>query len=155
MGFAGLILMGIGVVLLLIGIICILGGKFTWKYDGKTTGRITDMCFNAYDYNRGKSGKVAAGIVVGGGSPGTRCPVYEYCVNGITYRRASSIGWNIGRIMKKIENESPINVYYKSEDPFKSTITKSNALKIVGISISGSAAVVIVLGFIFALVYFL
>lgn len=152
MFIAGCILFGIGLIMIIIGIACTLGGNLTWKYDGKTTGRIIDMCLNAFDYNNGNSGKVGIGIISGGGGNATRRPVYEYCVNGITYNRASSVGWNIGKIQKKIEQATPICVYYKLDNPAQSTITKSSVLKIVGISLSGCAALLLLLGIIFLLI---
>lgn len=148
MTLAGIILLGIGAIILIIGAFFIIGSNLTWKYDGKTTGKIVDMCFNAYDYNRGESGRVAVGIVSGGGNGGTRRPVFEYCVDGVTYRRAGNVGANPINIHRKIENQVPVNVYYKTEDPFNSTISKTSPLKIVGIVFVSCSVFLIFLGII-------
>lgn len=148
MSLAGIILIGIGCIMLLIGVLLIVSANIMWKYDGKTTGRIVDMCFNAYDYNRGQNGNLAVGIVSGGGSNGTRRPVFEYCVNGVTYRRASNVGGNPINIHNKIENQVPVTVYYNTAEPFKSTISKMSPLKIIGIVFTGCSVFLLVLGFI-------
>lgn len=155
MSLAGIILIGIGCIILLIGILLIVAGNITWNYNGKTTGRIVDMCLNAYDYNRGQNGNMAVGIVSGGGSNGTRRPVFEYCVNGVTYRRASNVGGNPINIHKKIENQVPVTVYYNITEPFQSTISKMSPLKIVGIVFAGCSAFLLVLGFILFMVSFM
>lgn len=105
MTIAGLIILGIGAIFLVLGIIFVAVGKTTWKCTGTTTGQIVDMCYNAYDYNHGGTGNKAVGISTGGGDAMSRCPIFEYQVNGVTYRKASNVSYNKGQIAKKMNRK--------------------------------------------------
>lgn len=87
-----------------------------------TEGIIVGMCLNAYNYNHGMEKELDNGANVsfsigisssGGGS--SRYPVFEYTVDGTTYRRASGVAHNYGSVKKKIGKT--VEVRYNSEDP--------------------------------------
>ena len=52
------------------------------------TGEIVGMCKNAYNYNQDGTDNTNTGIKVGAGNtPATKCPIFEYNVNGVKYNR--------------------------------------------------------------------
>lgn len=128
---AGLVLLLIGALLLILGIVFFIVGGRIWNYDCKTTGRVVDMCLNAYGYNNGGNGNVSGfGISTGAASSGMRCPIFEYIVNGVVYRCAGNTSYNIGHINKMMNK--PVEVYYRSSEPGKATISKKSPLRVVG-----------------------
>lgn len=91
-------------------------------YTAITQGTIVGMCLNARNYNNGlekeldngTSVSVSIGIsYVSGGS--SRYPVFEYIVEGQTYRRASNVAHNYGSVKRKIGNT--VEVRYNPDDP--------------------------------------
>lgn len=131
MTIAGLIILGIGAIFLVLGIIFVAVGKTTWKCTGTTTGQIVDMCYNAYDYNHGGTGNKAVGISTGGGDAMSRCPIFEYQVNGVTYRKASNVSYNKGQIAKKMNRQ--VSVSYNPENPQEASLSKRSSLSVVGL----------------------
>lgn len=128
---AGFIILGIGALFLILGIIFMAVGKATWKCTGTTTGQIVDMCYNAYDYNHGGTGNKAVGISTGDGGVLSRCPIFEYQVKGITYRRANNVSYNKGQIEKKMNRQ--VSVSYNPENPEEATLGKHSLLSVVGL----------------------
>lgn len=147
---AGGILLMMGLFFLLAGIILFLIRKFTWIYTAQTTGQVIDMCMNAFDYNMGNSGNVSLGIRTGSSSPGVRCPIYSYYVNGQEYRKASRVGHNRSYIRKMMEK--PITVYYNPENPEQSCLGKIGALGFTGIVLSSFGAVMLIVGIVLIIV---
>lgn len=128
MFIAGCILAGIGAVFLVLGIIFFAVGKSTWHCTEAVTGQIVDMCKNAYEYNYGGTGNIK--IRTGSGSTNTRCPVFIYIVNGIEYRRASNVAWDIGSIQRKMQQ--PQTVYYNPANPMEASLVKQSVFTILG-----------------------
>lgn len=128
---AGYILICISAIFLILGIIFLLIGKSTWKCTEMVTGEVVGMCMNAYDYNNGGTGNIAAGIKVGASSsPTTQCPIFEYTVNDVKYNRASNVAWNKSHIKKKMNQ--PQNIYYNPLNPKQASLLKQSALSIIG-----------------------
>lgn len=130
MFLGGCIVAGIGTIFLFLGIIFWVIGKNTWKCTETVTGKIVDMCYNAYDYNCGGTGRVNIGVKVGGSSAGSRCPIFSYVVNGIEYKRASNVAWNIGHIKRKMKQ--PQTIYYNPLNPRQASLIKQSILSIIG-----------------------
>lgn len=143
---AGTIVMICGAPLLLIGVIFLVIRKLTWKCTAQTKGQVIDMCMNAFDYNMGNRGDVAFVIRTGSSSPGSRCPVYSYYVNGQEYRRAGSVAYNMGYIHKMMEK--PVVVYYNPQKPEQSSLGKLNVFALMGIIFSAFGVVTIIVGII-------
>jgi len=150
MSIVSLIVLIIGLVFLVAGAILLIIGKLTWKCTAKTTGMIVDMCYNAFDYNRGGSGKKAVLVSTGNSGPNTRCPVFEYSVGGITYRHASNVSWNIGHIKRNMNK--PREVFYNPENPNIATLSGLNVLKLLGTILCGVAALTLIVGLILLIV---
>jgi len=130
MFIAGCIVGGIGGVFLLLGITFCCVGKKIWKCTEQVNGRIVNMCMNAYDYNHGETGNSNIGIKIGGTSPGTRCPVFSYMVNGVEYSRASNVAWNIGMIKRKMQQ--PQTIYYNPDNPQQSSLSRQSVWSTLG-----------------------
>ena len=95
------------------------------------TGEIVGMCKNTYNYNHGKTGNTAIGIKVGANnSPTTKCPIFEYTVNGVKYNQASNVAWNKSHIRKKMNK--PQNIYYNPLNPKQASLLKQSVLSIIG-----------------------
>ena len=92
------------------------------KYTATTQGTIVGMCLNAHNFNNGLETelddgvKVSVSIGISSASGGSsRYPVFEYTVNGQTYRKASGVAHNYGSVKKKIG--STVEVRYNPNDP--------------------------------------
>lgn len=91
-----------------------------------TEGIIVDMCLNPANYNLGleKSWTMINGMKVSvsmgscSSSHNMYYPVYEYVVNGVTYRRARGIGYSSLLAEKKIGRT--VTVFYDPNNPEKS-----------------------------------
>lgn len=130
MFIAGCIVAGLGGAFFLIGIIFFWVGKKIWKCTEQVTGQIVDMCRNAFSYNNGGTGNSTFGVHVGGTSRGSRCPIFSYTVNGITYRRASNVAWNIGYIKRKMQQ--PQTIYYNPQQPEQASLVRQSVFSIIG-----------------------
>ena len=128
---AGYILICISAIFLILGVIFFIIGKSTWKCTEMVTGEIVGMCKNAYNYNQGGTGNTNTGIKVGASnSPTTKCPIFEYNINGVKYNRASNIAWNKSYIRKKMNK--PQNIYYNPLNPKQASLLKQSMLSIIG-----------------------
>lgn len=145
---AGCVCGGLGILFLILGICFISRGKKNFYYPSQVQGQIIDMCVNAYAYNHGPSedGKVKIHI---GGDPDNDmyCPVYTYWANGIQYRKAHMIAWDLGTIRRRMNQTVP--VYYDPRDPAKSTLSKRSPLVVVGSVFTPVGAFLTILGGIF------
>lgn len=92
------------------------------KYTAVTQGTIVGMAMDAHNFNNGLEKELDNGVKVsvsigfssaGGGS--SRYPVFEYTVDGQTYRRASGVAHNYGSVKKRIG--STVEVRYNPDDP--------------------------------------
>lgn len=147
MQIAVFIMLGVGGFILILGVIFFFVGKRNHPYESQTMGYIVDMCMNAYNYNSGGGGNTKMGIYIGGTGAGNRCPIFEYTVHGITYRRADNISWNISYINKKMGQKIP--VFYNPQNPAQATLSKISPLKIIGIVFTSVGLFCVVLGGIF------
>lgn len=147
MFIAGIAVLITGTVMAILGLIFRLVGKS--PYTGQTQGKVIDMCMNAYAYNNGGSGNVSFLVSTGSGSAGTRCPVLEYMVDGIVYRRASQTAYNCSYLYKMIGQ--PRTIYYDPLRPERASISSKSVLAIVGVVFLIVGAVLAVLGLIFLL----
>lgn len=92
------------------------------KYAAVTQGTIVGMCLNAINFNSGRETelddgvKVSVSIGVSSASGGSsRYPVFEYTVNGQTYRRASGVAHHYYSVKKRIG--TAVEVRYNPDDP--------------------------------------
>jgi len=152
---AGVIVAGAGILFLFLSIIFLIIGGMCRKCTACTKGRIVDMCYNAYDFNNGGSGRASVGIYSGGSSAGTRCPIFSYQVNGVRYLRASNVAYKINQIEKNINQAKVIDVYYNPSRPQQATLAKQGALSIIGKVFLGVGAGMLVLGIIFLVIVFM
>jgi len=142
MFIAGMIVLGIGALVCVLGIVFKLIGKS--PYSGQTQGTVVGMCMNAYDFQHGGSGNVSAFISSGSSGTGTRCPVFEYTVNGIVYRRANPIAYNCSLVHKMLGQ--PRMVYYDPKQPEKASLSKNSVFCILGIVFISIGAVMLLAG---------
>lgn len=142
---AGIIVLGAGGVLCLLGLIFKLSGKNHCTKE--TQGIVVGMCMNAYSFNNGGSGNIGMLVSSGSASTGTRCPVFEYHVNGITYRRASSVAYNCSLVSKML-NQSR-TVYYNPKQPEQASLSKHSVLGILGNVFLPIGIALVLLGIIF------
>lgn len=146
--FSGVYLLGgVGLLFLILGLAFSMIGKKTFNCTAVTEGRIIDMCYNAYDYNNGNSGRTAVGIYIGTSDPGMFCPVFTYRVNGIEYTRASYVSWNKGQINRKMNK--PRTIYYNPENPQEASLSKRSILTLMGTIFILVGAVTIAAGVLF------
>lgn len=149
MTIAGLILMGIGFFLLVLGIVFLgLGGRNNRTV--QVEGKIVDMCYNSYMYNQGGSGNVKALISSGSQCATSSCPVFEYKVNGVTYKRAGKIAYNRRRLMRIMGQ--PCMVYYNPDAPEDASLSDKSPLSVIGIIFSLLGVVLLLLGIIFFII---
>lgn len=88
-----------------------------------TEGVIVDTCLNPLNYNLGlekswtMTNGMKASVSIGAHFPGRNIcyPVYEYAVNGITYRRAGAIGYH--RLFAEKKIGKTVTVFYDPENP--------------------------------------
>lgn len=100
------------------------------KYDGECEGRYTgEGVIDARRFNESNGTTPTEGIQVQAyvltasvhASGNMRYPVYEYTVNGITYRRArTGISYNSGHVSKM--KDKPCKVLYETENPGNSKV---------------------------------
>lgn len=88
-----------------------------------TEGIIVDMCLNPLNYNLGlekswtMTNDTKISVSVGAYFPGFNIcyPVYEYVVDGVTYRRAGAMGYHSWFADKKIGKT--VTVFYDPKNP--------------------------------------
>lgn len=146
---AGLILIGVGFVFLILGIIFYILGRKNNR-SKQIEGKIVDMCYNSYMYNHSGNGNVKAAISSGSTSPSSSCPVFEYRVNGVTYRRAGKVAYNRGQLLRIMGQ--PRMVYYDPRNPEDASLSNTSPLKVLGIVFSLLGGAVLLIGLIFLVV---
>lgn len=125
---ARMIVMGIGALACILGFIFKLAARS--PYTEQTQGTIVGMCMNAHSFNRGGSGNIRGLISSGSSHTGTRCPVFEYSVNGRVYKRANPVAYNCYKIQKMLGETR--TVYYAPEAPEKASLVKNSVFGIMG-----------------------
>ena len=139
---AGIIVLGIGALVCTLGIIFSLIGKS--PYSMQTQGTVVGMCMNAYSFNNGGFGNISALISSGSSGTGTRCPVFEYMVNGIVYRRANPFAYNVSYVHKMLGQQRMI--YYDPKRPERASLSKNSVFHILGIVFISIGAVMVLIG---------
>lgn len=148
----GAIIISVGVIFLILGIIFCLTGNNKKKYSAITVGQVIDMCKNANSFNTGGDGEGAhfgAYVTTGNtNKPKTnRCPVFIYTVNGMQYKRADSISYDI-RTVERMMNK-PVNVFYNPSEPSDAKLSVRSPLMIVGFTFIGVSVLLLAMGIAF------
>lgn len=149
MMIAGFILLGLGIGFLILGLIFCAFGKRN-KRSSQVEGTIVDMCYNSYMYNHGGNGNVKAGISSGSQSLSSSCPVFEYQVNGVTYKRADKVAYNRGRLMRIMGQQRV--VYYDPDNPQDASLSMQSPLTVIGVVFSVLGAVMIIMAIVFLII---
>lgn len=150
-----IVFLSIGFAAVLVGIIFLLISKnLASKTSHNVIGKITDMTWNAAEFNEAQGDK---GVEIGGmnvkvgsrparfeiGETGigvntirttTSTPrnmfhkVFEYTVDGVTYKRAEGVRYNKGTVEKCIGKE--VTVYYDAKNPMRASLSSGKGYKI-------------------------
>lgn len=146
---AGLILLGTGFLFCILGIIFFVLGRKNNR-SAQAEGKIVDMCYNSYMYNKGGNSNVKGVISFGSQSAISSCPVFEYKVDGLIYKRAGKVAYNRGRVMRMIGQ--PCRVYYNPNNPEDVSLSSKSPLLVLGIVFSLISVVVLILGIVFLVI---
>ncbi len=141
MNIVSFILLIFGLVMLVVAFCFLMYEKNRRQFDGKTDGKIIGSCYSSNEFNQDGEHKYLGGDtreleVVPRFATTSRYPVYQYEVNGVTYRRADYIMGNEPDIVKKMNKT--VTVYYQTKNPKCSTLSNGRTLRAAGIILNVS-----------------
>ncbi len=135
----GFILLPLGFIAFIAGIVLLIMSKRNTR-SAIVRGRIIDLCFNSAAYNRGGNGNIKIGFSAGSQNSNTSCPVFEYCVGGQSFKKASYIAQNRATLQRKIGKECL--VYYDPSNPQNASLYSGKAQTVFGYFLSITGCIV-------------